>query len=131
MSGSVRARRLRRILALSLACWACGNVQTPHSEESWLAQLLQSQQLLRMEFRQTGDHLSGSATLARLTEPGAEALTVVGTQQADTLDISFARSGVPSFRFLGWFVSNRTRITGTLTGAEFTDVAVLFHKQSQ
>jgi len=82
-----------------------------------------------MEFRQTGERLSGSAALARLTEPGAEALTLAGTQQADTLDISFARNGVPSFRFLGWYVSNRTQIAGTLTGAEFTDVGVLFRKQ--
>jgi hypothetical protein len=125
----MRTRWFQGLFALSLTYWAYGNFQAPHSEDSWLAQIFQSQQLLRMEFHQIGGRLSGSAALARLTEPGAEALTLAGTQQADTLDISFARLGVPSFRFLGWYVNNRIQIVGTLTGAEFTDVGVVFRKQ--
>lgn len=125
----MRIRRLQKVMALSLACWACNNFQAPQLNDSWLAELKESRQLLTMQFQESGDRLSGSAALAQLTQPGAEALTLAGTRQADTLDISFVRSGVPSFRFLGWYVNNRTRITGTLTGAEFTDVGVLFRKQ--
>src|SRR4026209_1627767 len=101
----MRTYRLLGLVALSLTGWACGDSLPPLSGDYWVAELVQSQQVLRMEFRQTGEHLSGSAALALLTDPGVEALTLAGTQHADTLDIGFARGGVTSFRFLGWYVN--------------------------
>jgi len=129
MAATRVTRRLPGVLALVVGGWACRNFVAPLTEASWRAELNQTQQLLTMEFHQSGGHLSGSAALARLTEAGAETLTLSGSVQADTLDIIYSRSGVPSFRFLGWYVNNRSRITGTLDGAEFTDLAVQFRKQ--
>ena len=81
-----------------------------------------------MRFTEANGRLNGTGSLLALQQPGGESLTLVGDRIADTLDITFARSGVPSFTFRGWFTTT-TRISGVLDGAEFSQVGVTFRKQ--
>lgn len=121
----------RTALVLPLLLWACANrsPQEPSGTEVWIADLQATNRSLFMSFAQPPPGFSGTGQLVPLTVPGGyEDLTLVGTRLADTLDITFSRANGGQFRFVGWYVSQGTAISGVLDGDEFTRLSVRFRK---
>ncbi|HEX6048129.1 MAG TPA: hypothetical protein VFZ21_02635 [Gemmatimonadaceae bacterium] len=109
--------------ALTLGMAACGSTE-PGSTERWAADLVATGQVLIMTFRGYGSEVSGTATLASLTNPGGEALTLTGTRSDDSLKIMFRRQDADAFRFRGRYAG--PGLAGVLDGAEFVELPVAF-----
>ena len=77
-----------------------------------------------MYLTRDGATVRGTGTLASLTNPGGEPLTLTGTRTADSLRVLYTRQSGDPFRFVGRYAG--LGIVGTLDGAEFVQVAISF-----
>lgn len=114
-------------LAFIAGAVTCTSGTEPEDAERWVADLVTTQQVLSMTLRRRGPEVSGTATLASLTGPGGEPLTLTGTRDADSLRITYRREIGDPFRFIGRYTG--PGITGILDGAEFVQVAVAFRSR--
>jgi hypothetical protein len=106
---------------------SCANSAEPDGSERWAADLTASRQVLFMTLQRSGSAVSGTGTLASLTNPGGAALTVTGTRHADSLSVSYHRPPGDAFRFDGRYTGQG--LVGVLDGAEFVRVAVSFRSR--
>jgi hypothetical protein len=118
------ARATTVAVAVILGTAMCDSAAEPDDSESWVADITSRQQVLFMTFRRNGTELTGSGTLAALTNVGGETLTLTGTRTTDSLTVTFRRNVGNSFRFAGRYIG--PGITGVLDGAEFVQVNVSF-----
>jgi len=109
--------------ALALGTAACDSTE-PRATERWAADLVATRQVLIMTFQRHGSEISGTATLASLTNPGGEALTLTGTRSDDSLKITYRRQSADAFRFRGRYAG--PGLVGVLDGAEFVELSVAF-----
>jgi hypothetical protein len=127
--------RHRRAL-LAIIAWIAGSAASGCHDptasidsEQWAADLVASRQVLFLSLLRSGSTMSGSATLSGLLEPGgSDRLSVTGTNRGDTLDILMSRASGGQYHLLAIYGSNRARLSGTLNGGEFTNLAVSFRK---
>ena len=111
--------------ALSIGAAGCGDgVQPGNGSEQWAADITSTRQVLFMYLTRDGTSVRGTGTLASLTNPGGESLTLTGTRTADSLRVFYTRQTGDPFRFVGRYAG--LGIVGTLDGAEFVQVAVSF-----
>jgi hypothetical protein len=97
--------------------------------EAWAADLVASRQVLFLNLLRSGSTVSGSATLSGLLEPGvSDRLSVTGANRGDSLDIIMSKTGGGQYRLMAIYGGNRARLSGTLNGGEFTNLAVSFRK---
>jgi hypothetical protein len=89
-----------------------------------VADLASSRQVLFMQLTRDGTTIRGSGTLASLTNPGSETLTLSGVRNADSLRITYGRASAEPFRFAGRYAG--PGLEGVLDGGEFVQVRVAF-----
>ena len=112
---------------LILAATTCRSGIEAGSHESWAADLVARQQVLFMTLERRDSDVTGTGTLASLTNPGGESLTITGTRRADSLSVTYRRQSADPFRFVGRYTG--PGIVGVLHGAEFVQVAVSFRSR--
>ena len=122
---TIRAAGLGFALALGAA--ACDDSTDPNGIERWVADLTTTRQVLFMTLERSGSEVTGTASLASLTNPGSEPLTLTGTRLADSLRITYRRQGGDPFTFSGRYVG--PGLGGVLHGAEFVQLAVAFRSR--
>lgn len=115
------------IVAVALAASCQSTIDVP-TTETWAADLTTSGRVLFMTFGRNEISLTGTGSLAFLTGPGAEQLTLSGTRRADTLAIVFRRPSGSEFSFTGWYVANHGAITGVVNGGDFVNLSVAFRR---
>jgi len=121
--------RIAGVAALSLTLLAgCQSTVDVPSTETWAADLVTTGRVLFMTFGRTDTSLSGTGSLAVLTGPGGEQLTLTGTRRGDTLAIVFRRPSGTEFRMDGRYVVNHAGIAGVLNGGEFVNLGVAFRR---
>ncbi len=109
---------------------ACQNSTRPTEAQSWSADITATRQVLFMTLTIKASSVSGTGTLSSLLSPGtADALTLVGTRHADTLDITFSRTSGDRFRLIGHYVGSGVGLTGSLTGGEFSNTSISFRSR--
>ena len=116
-------------IAVALAAPACESTIEVPTTETWAADLTTSGRVLFMTFGRNDTSLTGTGSLAFLTGPGAEQLTLSGTRHADTLAIVFQRPSGSQFAFHGWYVLNHGAIGGVLNGGDFVNLSVAFRSK--
>ena len=106
---------------------ACGGDRGVAPTEWWVADLVQTQQVLFMTFTIRNGSVSGTGSLSHLTNNASEPLTVSGRRTPDSLSVAFARGQDLRFTFGGSY--GTSSLQGILHGSEFDSVAVLFRQQ--
>jgi len=114
------------LLLLALGLAACSD-EYATGTELWAADLPASQ-LLLMTLVREGDELNGEGFLSRYNSPAVEPLTLTGTRVADTVAITFLRSGGDPFRFDGWYLARGT-LDGKLDGGGFVNQSISFRRR--
>ena len=120
-------RGIFRALAPMLLLAACGGDRGVAPTEWWVADLVQTQQVLFMAFTIRSGSVSGTGSLSHLTNNVSEPLTVSGTRTPDSLSVAFAHGQDLRFTFGGSY--GTSSLQGILHGSEFDSVAVLFRQQ--
>ena len=121
---ATRVLRVGAAASVIFSTASCRDSTGPRTGESWVADLASSRQVLFMQLTRNGTTVSGSGTLASLTNPGGETLTLAGTRSADSLRITYGRASAEPFRFVGRYAG--PGLEGVLDGAEFVQVRVAF-----
>ena len=113
-------------LAFVLSTTTCKSSVAPAGTERWAADLA-NQRVLFMTIQVRGADVSGTGTLAALTNPGGEPLTLTGTRRADSLSITYRRQTADPFHLVGRYTG--PGIVGVLDGAEFVQASVSFRSR--
>lgn len=114
-------------IGVSVSSPGCDNSAGPNPVERWSADIPSRQQVLSMTLTRDGNTVRGSGTLANLTNPGGETLTLTGMRNADSLRVFYSRQNADPFRFVGRYVG--PGLVGILDGAEFSEVGVGFRSR--
>ena len=128
MRAGRRSARLALLATVALVGPGCQSTIDIPTTETWAADLTTSGRVLFMTFGRDQTSLTGTGSLAFLTGPGAEQLTLSGTRRADTLAIVFRRPSGSEFSFTGWYVVNHGAISGVLNGSDFVNLSVAFRR---
>ena len=115
--------------AASIACiWltGCGTEPPLQRSEAWGADLRRTSQVLIMGIQIEAGEVSGSGTLAHLTNIDTHDLTVTGALIGDSLHLRYDRPNGASFRFRGRYATQG--LLGYLLDAEFDSLAVSFRR---
>ena len=115
------------VLTLTLTVPACRSGTDADGTERWAADLASNRQVLFMTLQRQGSTVSGSGTLASLTNPGGESLRVSGVRVGDSLRVTFNRALANPFQFAGRYTG--PGIVGVLDGAEFARLSVAFRSR--
>ena len=109
---------------------SCQNTMQTTDAQSWSADIVATRQVLFMTLTFKASSVSGTGNLSSLLSPGTvDALTLVGTRNADTLDIAFSRVSGDRFRLIGHYVGSGVGLTGSLSGGQFSNTSVSFRSQ--
>ena len=119
-----RVLRVVAAAAVVISAASCRDGTGPRRAESWVADIASSRQVLFMQLTYDGATVRGSGTLASLTNPGGETLTLAGVRNADSLRITYGRAAADPFRFVGRYAG--PGLEGVLDGGEFVQVRVAF-----
>ena len=126
MSGGRRVWRAALLFTLLPALSGCADAR---AQDAWAADLTRTNQVLFIYFRRSGTDIEGTGRLQTLTEPGpGEALSLVGTRLADTLDLFLPRPDGGEYHLVAWYVRGGNALTGVLNGGTFVSTTVSFRR---